>query len=91
MYLVKLMLIKQFVIDHCVEYLRYILMCTADAGIVPFFWLGRNGRIAADMSRTHTCRNYQVIREFVKDNSIPRPSGGEVRPGPGDHVVMDYV
>ncbi|KAI1415627.1 hypothetical protein F5Y13DRAFT_187120 [Hypoxylon sp. FL1857] len=78
-------------VDHCVEYLRYRLMCTADVGIVPFVWAGQTGRLTADMDRTHTCRDYEAVRQFVKQNSIPRPTNGEVKPKPGDHVVDDYI
>ncbi|KAL7628316.1 hypothetical protein AAE478_002516 [Parahypoxylon ruwenzoriense] len=78
-------------VDHCVDYLRYRLMCTADVGIVPFVWAGKAGRLTADMSRMHTCRNYEAVRQFVKTNSIPRPTNGEVKPKPGDHVVDDYI
>ncbi|KAI1209507.1 uncharacterized protein F4807DRAFT_95743 [Annulohypoxylon truncatum] len=78
-------------VDHCVEYLRYRLMCTADVGIVPFVWAGKKGRLTADMDRMHTCRDYEEIRQFVKRNSIPRPVDGEVKPKPGDHIVDDYI
>ncbi|KAI1776747.1 hypothetical protein F4818DRAFT_411754 [Hypoxylon cercidicola] len=78
-------------VDHCVEYLRQRLMCTADVGIVPFVWAGKSGRLTADMDRMHTCRDYEAVRKFVKQNSIPRPINGEVKPKPGDHVVDDYI
>ncbi|KAI0889443.1 uncharacterized protein GGS22DRAFT_196960 [Annulohypoxylon maeteangense] len=78
-------------VDHCVEYLRYRLMCTADVGIVPFVWAGTKGRLTADMDRMHTCRDYEAVRQFVKNNSIPRPKEGEVKPKPGDHTVNDYI
>ncbi|KAI1386896.1 uncharacterized protein F4822DRAFT_328866 [Hypoxylon trugodes] len=78
-------------VDHCVEYLRYRLMCTADVGIVPFVWAGKTGRLTADMDRQHTCRDYEAVRQFVKEKSIPRPTDGEVKPKPGDHVVDDYI
>ncbi|KAI4870513.1 hypothetical protein F4820DRAFT_403992 [Hypoxylon rubiginosum] len=78
-------------VDHCVEYLRYRLMCTADVGIVPFVWAGKSGKLTADMDRMHTCRDYEAVRQFVKQNSIPRPTNGEVKPKPGDHVVDDYI
>ncbi|KAI1094223.1 hypothetical protein F5B19DRAFT_446440 [Rostrohypoxylon terebratum] len=78
-------------VDHCIEYLRYRLMCTADVGIVPFIWAGKKGRLTADMDRMHTCRDYEAVRKFVKQNSIPRPTNGEVKPRPGDHIVHDYI
>ncbi|KAI2472135.1 hypothetical protein F4781DRAFT_384486 [Annulohypoxylon bovei var. microspora] len=78
-------------VDHCVEYLRYRLMCTADVGIVPFVWAGKKGRLTADMDRMHTCRDYEAVRQFVKKNSIPRPTNGEVKPKSGDHTVDDYI
>ncbi|KAI1764013.1 hypothetical protein GGR53DRAFT_495235 [Hypoxylon sp. FL1150] len=82
---------QQLHVDHCVEYLRYRLMCTADVGIVPFVWGGKSGRLTADMDREHTCRDYEAVRKFVKENSIPRPTHGEVKPKPGDHTVDDYI
>ncbi|OTB06568.1 hypothetical protein M426DRAFT_9700 [Hypoxylon sp. CI-4A] len=78
-------------VDHCVEYLRLRLMCTADVGIVPFVWAGNKGQLTADMDRMHTCRDYEAVREFVKQTSIPRPTNGTVRPKPGDYTVDDYI
>lgn len=66
-------------------------MCTSDLGVVPLMWLGREGRMTGDMSRMHTCRNYQTILEFVKEKAIYMPEEGSVKPKADDFVVYDYI
>ncbi|KAK0721752.1 hypothetical protein B0T26DRAFT_673540 [Lasiosphaeria miniovina] len=75
--------------DHCVDYLRNRLMCLSDMGLIPYFWLGRDGDLVGDMSRTFTCRNYESVRQFVKAKA--EPADGRVKPEAGDYVLYDYI
>jgi hypothetical protein len=69
-------------------------MCTADIGIVPLFWHGKEGRTTGDMSRMHMCREYEVVRDFIDKESTSMPDPEVVkslRPKEGDYVVWDYI
>ncbi|KAK4223862.1 hypothetical protein QBC38DRAFT_516132 [Podospora fimiseda] len=76
-------------VDHCVDYLRNRLMCLSDMGLIPYFWLGDEGDVVGDMSRTFTCRNYESVRQFVKAKA--EPADGRAKPKPGDYVLYDYI
>lgn len=73
------------------EVLRLRLQCTADIGVTPLLWLGREGRVTGDMARLHTCSDYEKVRSFVKDKTIPLPRKGTVKPKADDFVVDDYI
>jgi hypothetical protein len=66
-------------------------MCTADVGLVPLMWLGREGRVTGDMARMHTCRDYEAARDFIVRESKSLPKTGSVKPKPHDHVIWDYI
>ncbi|KAH8882504.1 hypothetical protein GQ53DRAFT_831394 [Thozetella sp. PMI_491] len=79
-------------LDHCADFLRQRLMCTADLGLVPMVWTGHQGRTTGDLKRIHTCRNYEAVRQFALENAIDEPrEPGLVKPKPGDYVVSDYI
>ncbi|KAF2125132.1 hypothetical protein P153DRAFT_400618 [Dothidotthia symphoricarpi CBS 119687] len=78
-------------IDHCVDFLRHRLMCTSDLGVVPLLWLGREGRMTGDMSRMHTCRNYDTVLPFVSKKGVSMPEKGAVKPKADDYVIWDYI
>ncbi|KAL4895319.1 hypothetical protein BDV59DRAFT_199987 [Aspergillus ambiguus] len=58
-------------IDHCVEQLRQTIMCSGDLTPVTLRKIRqmRNGRpytiLLGETERTHTCRNFEDIREWV--------------------------
>jgi hypothetical protein len=77
--------------DHCVDYLRNRLMCTADVGLMPAVWLSNEGDTASDMARMHSCRNFDAVLQFSQRHGVALPRVGVVKPQPGDYVVDDYI
>lgn len=71
--------------------MRLRIQCTADVGITPLVWLGQKGRLTGDMGRMHTCGNYEAVRRFAKEKTVPTPREGDVLPKPGDFYVKDYI
>lgn len=52
---------------HCVTYLRQWVLCSADVALEPGDFEARdfeNQRVGA----THTCRNWEVVYDFVNEN-----------------------
>ena len=80
-----------YLTDHCVEMIRMRLACTSDIGLIPFVWLGHNGRLFADTGREHTCHNYDRLLDWARDNLQGFPEGPTVKPKPGDFVVDDFI
>ena len=64
-------------------------MCTADMGLLPYIWLGDEGGLVGDKSRMYTCRDYESVRQFVKENG--EAADGRAKPKPGDYVLYDYI
>jgi hypothetical protein len=66
--------------DHCVEHLRQMLMCSGDATPIPSRWEENIGQWYVYTDRTHTCRDFKSLREWI----TMRAKGlgeGSVKPG----------
>ncbi|KAI0023019.1 hypothetical protein F4780DRAFT_787619 [Xylariomycetidae sp. FL0641] len=78
-------------IDHCLEYIRTRIACTADLGVVPFLWYHHSGKLTGDNTRMHTCSNYDALKNFVAEKSVPEPPPGTLKPPEGAYVIQDYT
>ena len=57
-------------IDHCIDSVRQSLMCSADITPLPFQWVEQDER-AKEVARVlHTCRAFDPIREWAKNNKV---------------------
>lgn len=79
-------------LDHCVDLIRQRLACTSDLGLIPFMWVGTQGRLFPDTNRTHTCHDYNTVHRWGKKKlqDFPTP-GGAVKPKPGEFYLKDYI
>ncbi|KAL1599896.1 hypothetical protein SLS60_007701 [Paraconiothyrium brasiliense] len=57
-------------VEHCLDQLRQALMCSADTATIPWTWSKGQGRTIADARTTHTCRDYDAIREWAKERKV---------------------
>ncbi|KAL8331365.1 hypothetical protein RB601_007597 [Gaeumannomyces tritici] len=61
-------------LDHCIEALRLNLMCQSDIGIFTFRLFPEYGLADddwwPDFSTKHTCRNFEDIRKWGRDNTV---------------------
>lgn len=65
--------------DHCLDYLRQSITCFSDTTPLvkhrtnygPAY--GDWGRIVSDFERTHTCRNFDALQEYM-DRKLQRVS-----------------
>ncbi|KAF2445871.1 hypothetical protein P171DRAFT_484526 [Karstenula rhodostoma CBS 690.94] len=69
-------------VDHCIEALRISLMCHGDT--TPYMVLNdptAPNNMRADFSPHHKCRNFDSIKEWVKENQLapPPPTNWEGR------------
>ncbi|KAH9223724.1 hypothetical protein DL95DRAFT_492845 [Leptodontidium sp. 2 PMI_412] len=55
----------QFHLDHCVNYLRQVVMCYADLMPMRYGWDEGAGRLVLQ-DEPHTCRNYEKIDELAR-------------------------
>ncbi|KAH8898711.1 hypothetical protein GQ53DRAFT_877812 [Thozetella sp. PMI_491] len=52
---------------HCIEQIRQYVMCNADLTPYGMRWYPNPGREYADSDVTHTCRNWDKIRDFTRE------------------------
>lgn len=57
-------------VDHCIDMLRQVLMCQADVGIVPFYWVKGQGP-SEDFSTTHKCRKFDKVINWAEEHAGP--------------------
>ncbi|KAL7901577.1 hypothetical protein HDV63DRAFT_395008 [Trichoderma sp. SZMC 28014] len=77
-------------VDHCIDSLRQRLMCTADVGLVPFFWVGDDGGTDPEFSRTHTCRDFETLHDWMMEHMVTPDSNRTLLPRPGDYRVDNW-
>lgn len=57
-------------IDHCIDTIRQSLMCASDLTPLPFVWSEENQKTMEVARVLHTCRNFDAIREWGKENHV---------------------
>ncbi|KAJ8119279.1 hypothetical protein ONZ43_g3738 [Nemania bipapillata] len=59
-------------LDHCIDALRQFVMCQGDIGVFSFNYPFNDGDPWPDYSTPHTCRNFESIRQWAVDHTVPR-------------------
>ncbi|KAI1634148.1 hypothetical protein F4809DRAFT_543748 [Biscogniauxia mediterranea] len=59
-------------LDHCIDALRQFVMCQGDVGVFSFNFPFGDGDPWPDYSTPHTCRNFESIRQWAVDHTVPR-------------------
>ncbi|KAI1202570.1 hypothetical protein F5X97DRAFT_213795 [Nemania serpens] len=59
-------------LDHCIDALRQFVMCQGDVGVFSFNYPFNDGDPWPDYSTPHTCRNFETIRQWAVDHTVPR-------------------
>lgn len=57
-------------ISHCVDSLRQALMCSVDITPIPWMWSPLKQETVPVATIQHTCRNFETIRQWAKENHI---------------------
>ncbi|KAM7184129.1 protein of unknown function (DUF3328) domain containing protein [Naviculisporaceae sp. PSN 640] len=79
-------------VDHCIDNIRQRLMCTADVGLIPFYWVNETGRIGTDpdFQQAHTCRDFKKLHAWMKEHSMEFPNV-TIMPRPGDFQKSGFT
>ncbi|KAI1335471.1 hypothetical protein F5Y15DRAFT_397435 [Xylariaceae sp. FL0016] len=59
-------------LDHCIDALRQFVMCQGDVGVFSFKFPFNDGDPWPDYSTPHTCRNFESIRQWAVDHTVPK-------------------
>ncbi|OAA44134.1 hypothetical protein NOR_03862 [Metarhizium rileyi] len=57
-------------IDHCIEMLRIAIMCAGDVTPITLYIPEWQDDPTPDFSTMHTCRDFNKILDYVKQNEI---------------------
>ena len=61
-------------LDHCADLLRQKLMCDADVGLIPMYWVKHHDHPWPDFSTVHQCRNFDAVLAWVKEHQVQLPN-----------------
>ncbi|OTA66687.1 hypothetical protein K449DRAFT_420345 [Hypoxylon sp. EC38] len=59
-------------LDHCIDALRQFVMCQGDIGVFSFNFPFNDGDPWPNYSTPHTCRNFDSIRQWAIEHTVPR-------------------
>ena len=68
--------------DHCADLLRQKLMCDADVGLMPMYWVKKHDHPWPDFSTTHKCRNFDDVLDWVDKNQVIVPENFKIQKPP---------
>ena len=71
-------------IDHCINYLRQILTCNADTGLVFTYWIDGHEEPHADFNSLKVCRNFTQARDWAQLSGMTHLGNASRRPGQVD-------
>lgn len=93
------MLITRFLLhltlDHCIDYLRQVIMCESDVTPVTSNWVFTHHTPHPDFNTMHKCRNFTKLLEWVEEHDnggVPRQTPNPSwKPAPGlAETILDY-
>ncbi|KAI0871724.1 hypothetical protein GGS24DRAFT_503467 [Hypoxylon argillaceum] len=58
-------------IDHCLEIIRQVIMCSGDTGLITFHWVAGNPVAYPDFNTWHSCRDPEEILALAKEREAP--------------------
>ncbi|KAI0180436.1 hypothetical protein GGR52DRAFT_243742 [Hypoxylon sp. FL1284] len=62
-------------LDHCIDALRQFVMCQGDVGVFSFDFPFNDGDPWPNYSTPHTCRNFDSIRQWAVEHTVPQAPG----------------
>jgi len=63
--------VQQYHLDHCIDRLRQGVMCAGDLGTLFWTWDESREKYMINMQSTHSCRNFDKIREWALEKMLP--------------------
>jgi hypothetical protein len=57
-------------LDHCIDQLRQVLICNADVGLIPSFWVEGRELAKPDFAAQKKCRDFDSIIHWGRQRRI---------------------
>ncbi|KAJ7890379.1 hypothetical protein B0H13DRAFT_877701 [Mycena leptocephala] len=57
-------------VSHCVDWIRYSIMCHSDTSVIVWQWNDRVQQSTPKARVPHTCRNFELIQDWGRQNAM---------------------
>lgn len=79
---------------HCLDIIRQQLMCNVDIGVLGQVWYQppeADIEPFVDFNTVHTCRNFEVVRDWAEKHQLPTETPDDFLEGPkeGDRIYLE--
>jgi len=61
---------KRRAVDHCIEMLRQVLMCSSDLGIITYNFVSFRPEAWPDFNTVHQCRDFEKVVNWYHDREL---------------------
>lgn len=58
--------------SHCYDSIRQSLQCSSDLSTIFWVWSEKRQRMLGNARNTHTCRNFDKIKQWALENKAER-------------------
>ncbi|PKX97279.1 oxidase ustYa family protein, partial [Aspergillus novofumigatus IBT 16806] len=58
-------------LDHCIDSIRQSLMCSSDISTIVWVWDSASHKARPHANVTHTCRDFEAIRQWSLEHRAP--------------------
>ena len=68
-------------VEHCIRYLRQIILCYSDVTLEPAFSINTDGIWswgASGIGSVHRCKDWTVVRKYLEENPAKRAEPEDV-------------
>ncbi|KAF7324952.1 hypothetical protein MKEN_00537600 [Mycena kentingensis (nom. inval.)] len=76
-------------LDHCIDWIRQALMCASDTSVIVWQWDPKQQKTTFQGDVAHTCRNFELVRQWGKEHMIRRKYDTSVRIE--DDIVVESI
>jgi hypothetical protein len=73
-------------VDHCIEMLRQVLMCSADLHLIVYDWVEQVHHPWPDFGTDHMCRDYARVHDWVEKRTAKTGSPNGLLQRPADAI-----
>lgn len=73
--------------EHCLDYIRQVIMCNSDISPVTDKWHDSAGVFGPDFNTRHTCKNFDNLLEW----GLARTAAVRDRQDPGSETAVDEM
>ena len=75
-------------VDHCIDMLRQNLICNADAGMIPNYWVEGRRIPMPDFYAVYRCRNFESLQQWFSAHEVKENVAEFDTPAPDEMIWL---